>query len=81
MWLARGLRGSRGIKYQLEIIVYPPDRRRRDMDNVEASLKSAIDGFCQQIDIDDSQIVRTVKQKSAEVIKGGVVVLTLTPHV
>jgi len=40
---------------ELNIILYPPDKRHRDVDNIFASLKPAIDGVCKGLEIDDSQ--------------------------
>lgn len=34
---------------------HPPDKRRRDLDNMLASLKPSLDGICKAWKIDDSQ--------------------------
>lgn len=41
--------------YALELTFCPPDNRRRDLDNLFASMKGAIDGMCAALKIDDSQ--------------------------
>ena len=41
---------------RLRIAIYPPDNRRRDMDNIVAALKSYQDGIFRYIDMDDSKI-------------------------
>lgn len=48
--------------------VEPPDNRRRDLDNIHASLKSYIDGVAQAIGFDDYQIedVRIVRMGPAD---------------
>ena len=37
------------------IAFYPPDNRRRDMDNALASLKAALDGISDALGLDDSR--------------------------
>ena len=58
----------------------PPDRRKRDLDNAEASMKSAIDGMFRALWHDDSEIVSTFKKWGAKV-KGGCVNVTLVRSV
>ena len=53
-----------------------PDRRKRDIDNCLAMMKSYQDGVCSAIGIDDSRIKRTVLEWG-DVVKGGKVVLRL----
>lgn len=36
-------------------VVFPPDERRRDQDNIIASLKASADGISQAVGIDDSK--------------------------
>jgi len=43
---------------RLRIAIHPPDNRRRDLDNIVASLKSYQDGVFDYIGMDDSQITR-----------------------
>lgn len=42
----------------LRIAIYPPDNRRRDVDNIITALKSYQDGIFSYIGLDDSQIKR-----------------------
>jgi Holliday junction resolvase RusA-like endonuclease len=51
----RALLGDR--KLYLSIDFYPPDRRRRDADNLLASMKAAFDGISAALGIDDSLFV------------------------
>lgn len=44
-------------RLHLWIDFYPPDRRRRDDDNIAASFKSARDGIADAIGIDDNRFV------------------------
>lgn len=57
---------------QMKLTIYPPDRMRRDLDNVFSAMKSAIDGMSKGIGIDDSQI-RQVTLKWGDVVKDGLV--------
>jgi crossover junction endodeoxyribonuclease RusA len=61
---------------QAQFIFHPPDRRRRDIDNVHAMCKPFQDGVCRSLSVDDSRIKRTVLEWG-EVVKGGKVTLTL----
>lgn len=45
---------------QMTLTFYPPNKSRRDLDNVFASMKPTIDGMCQALEIDDSQIRRVM---------------------
>ena len=61
----------------VEVGVFPPDRRRRDLDNCLKSLIDAIQhGGAYE---DDSQIVRLVIEKR-EVFPGGRVIVTIGRH-
>lgn len=44
---------------ELAVVIdaYPPDRRRRDRDNIQRCLKSAFDGISDAIGVDDSMFV------------------------
>ena len=62
----------------MRVNFFPPDRRRRDLDNLLASLKPSIDGICKALDIDDSRIKWTVLVR--DVVKsGGEVVIDIKP--
>ena len=62
--------------YRMAITVHPPDKRRRDLDNVVASMKPYIDGLCAVLEIDDSQI-KDVSAEMGNVIKGGAVMVDI----
>lgn len=55
----------------VEIIIYPPDRRKRDMDNIKKALFDALQhaGLYK----DDSQIVDDHTIKINKVVKGGLI--------
>lgn len=54
----------------------PPDRRRRDRDNLLASMKSGIDGVCDALGVDDS-IFDPLIVSMKEPTKGGAVILKI----
>lgn len=61
--------GTLGVK----IYITPPDRRRRDLDNILAALKPSFDGIADALGIDDSKwetiwIVRCPVDKPGRVI-------------
>jgi crossover junction endodeoxyribonuclease RusA len=45
-----------GASFQVSVDFFPPDRRRRDLDNAFASLKPYFDGIFKALDVDDSKI-------------------------
>lgn len=54
--LERGVQLERGKKYEVKLVFCPPDKRTRDLDNLTTSMKSALDGMCRGLGIDDKQI-------------------------
>ena len=66
-------------KLQMILTIYPPNNVRRDLDNVHASMKAAIDGVCKGLEIDDSQI-RRVTLEWGTVVKAGSVELELKQY-
>ncbi len=58
------------------VTAHPPDRIRRDLDNVLSSLKSYQDGICQAMHIDDYQIIE-IRISWGIVIKDGAIIMTL----
>jgi crossover junction endodeoxyribonuclease RusA len=61
---------------QMQMTIYPPNRVRRDLDNVFSAMKSALDGICRGLAIDDSQI-RKVTLEWGGVVKGGAIEIEL----
>lgn len=45
----------------LQITFFPPDKRRRDRDNLIASLKAAMDGIADAWEVNDSRFVPTYR--------------------
>jgi crossover junction endodeoxyribonuclease RusA len=68
---ARGVRPLTG-PLAMEIVVHPPDRRRRDIDNVQKALLDALQHGSAYGD--DSQIIRLAIEKGEPVEDGKTVV-------
>jgi len=64
--------GPLAARYEL----YPPNRRKIDIDNLVAMLKSAQDGVCIALNINDSQI-REATYTLLDPVPGGKVVMTI----
>lgn len=60
----------------LGFFFYPPDRRRRDLDNMFAMCKPYIDGIADAIKIDDEHYKMSLEK--LEHVKGGKVVIEIT---
>ena len=69
-------KGTGNMNFQASYTFSPPDRRRRDIDNLLSQEKNYQDGVCAALEIDDSRIKRTVLEWG-DVTPGGKVVLTL----
>lgn len=63
-------------KVDVKLSFSPPDKRARDEDNMLASMKAALDGVSDALDIDDSQFVLT--HEVLPPVKGGNVRITIT---
>jgi crossover junction endodeoxyribonuclease RusA len=66
-----------GDRAHLTLRFCPPDRRRRDLDNMFASFKHGIDAVAEAIGIDDYGFAFTIAR--GEPVKGGRVEVTITP--
>lgn len=66
-----------GETYQVHatLTFHPPDSRRRDLDNMLASMKGALDGIAAALGVDDSVFTLTLKRGSPR--KGGAVSVTV----
>ena len=63
-------------KAHLTLRYLPPDRRRRDLDNLLAASKWAIDAISESIGLDDCHFNYTLIR--GDPIKGGVLEVTIT---
>lgn len=59
----------------LHITFHPPDRRRRDLDNLLASIKPHLDGIAMAAGVDDAGWSFTIRK--GEVLRDGEVIVTL----
>jgi crossover junction endodeoxyribonuclease RusA len=62
---------------RLAVTFSPPDKRRRDRDNLQASLKAHFDGISDALGINDSLFVPTYA--IGEPVKGGAVRIEIRP--
>lgn len=60
---------------ELDIKFYPPDARRRDLDNMLASIKSGIDGIADALEVNDQRFAFRISREAPT--KGGKVVVSL----
>ena len=66
--------------YAVDITFYPPDRRRRDIDNAFSSIKNHLDGACQALGINDT-LFKTFTLQFGEPVKNGRVNVGIKPLV
>ena len=58
----------------ITIIFYPPDKRKRDLDNCLSSIKYGIDGVCEAVGIDDYQFVKKLIVRGDPVSGGKIII-------
>lgn len=66
------------VSVSIQVTFIPPNARRRDLDNLIASIKPHLDGISDAIEIDDSRWIWAAPV-IAKPEKPGRVVVTLTP--
>lgn len=57
---------------------YPPDKRRRDLDGMFASIKSGLDGIADSLQVNDYRFGFEIHRRAP--VKGGKVVITIIGH-
>jgi crossover junction endodeoxyribonuclease RusA len=67
--------GEKPLEFYM--LICPPDKRRRDDDNILSAFKSTRDGIFHALELDDSLIMRTVIERG-DVERGGAVYVRLT---
>lgn len=72
-YAARGVPVSENA--HLSICFFPPDNRRRDLDNMLGSIKAGLDGIALAAGVDDYGWSLGIKR--CEPVKGGAVVITI----
>jgi crossover junction endodeoxyribonuclease RusA len=65
---------ARDMDLQLTLTFYPPDRRKRDLDNLYATFKAYQDGMFLALGIDDCKIERVILQRGNPIPGGQVFV-------
>jgi crossover junction endodeoxyribonuclease RusA len=76
MCRAQGLSKTHLEKAHLTIRFCPPDRRRRDLDNMLASFKQGVDAVSEAIGLDDYHFGMTIMR--GEPVKGGSVIVEVS---
>lgn len=66
---------SRGLT-PLKITFHPPDKRRRDLDNLLSSCKGMLDGMAEAMDLDD-RYFRPITIDFGDIVKKGEVTIEL----
>jgi crossover junction endodeoxyribonuclease RusA len=61
-------------RLEMTVVLYPPDKRVRDIDNV---LKPTIDALCQAHIFNDDSQIDVLFVRRAEVVKGGKCVVSI----
>lgn len=54
--LEKGVKLDSEKRYEVALVFCPPDYRARDLDNLTTSMKSALDGMCRALGINDKMI-------------------------
>jgi crossover junction endodeoxyribonuclease RusA len=77
-WLARkfGARNLAGRRLSVHLLFRPPDRRRRDWDNLIATMKAGLDGLADALGVDDAEF--RLSMDMAAPVKHGAVDVTIT---
>lgn len=74
----RGVERLETDRPRLVFAFYPPDARRRDLQNMPATQKAAIDGIAQAMGCDDARFRCVWPETWAEPVKGGAVLVEVT---
>jgi len=69
-----GFEARTGARYRVSMVFCPPDGRRRDVSNLHAAMKAALDGIALAMEIDDSAFVEH-EQRLGSLHYGGRVVV------
>lgn len=76
-WLtkAAGMTAPTDGSIALRIDFHPPDKRRRDLDNMLASAKCQIDGVADALEVDDQRFGYWLSREAP--VKGGAVIVSV----
>lgn len=76
--LNRGVRNLSAGRPVLMFSYAPPDKRKRDIPNVNAAMKAAVDGIADALGMDDSTFRYVWPDDFEEPAKGGAVLVEIT---
>lgn len=76
-YAAKEARAAIPADAELAIKFFPPDRKRRDLDNMLASIKAGLDGIALAAGVDDSGWSLSLDR--GEPVKGGAVLVQVRP--
>lgn len=69
-----GFEARPDARYRVEMVFCPPDNRRRDVSNLHAAMKAALDGIAEAMGVDDSRFTEHQQRMGAMHYSGRVVV-------
>lgn len=78
-WLGKEAKVGAWPDAVLRFTYHPPDRRRRDCQDVPNSLKASIDGIADAMGVDDYGFKVHYPPEFSEVRKGGAIVVEILP--
>lgn len=78
-WLTKAsdLRAPAEGGIALRFDFHPPDKRKRDLDNMLASCKAAIDGIADALEVNDQRFGFWLSRE--EPVKGGKIIVSIMP--
>ena len=76
--ISQGVRRVQAEGLAVDLRFVPPDRRKYDIDNLLARMKSGLDGLADILGVDDSRWSISI-ERAAEPVKGGEVQVTIRP--
>lgn len=76
-WLAKAAKVRPDPRAILVFAYHPPDRARRDVQNMPGRLKAAIDGIADAMQCDDHGFRPRFPDHFADPVKGGAIIVTI----
>jgi crossover junction endodeoxyribonuclease RusA len=76
--LSQSVRRIQTTTPRLAFAFHPPDRRRRDLHNLPATMKAAIDGIADAMGCDDAGFRCVWPETWGDVVKGGAVMIEVS---
>ncbi len=80
-WLAKQAKITPIPNAVLQFYYYPPDKRRRDAQNMPGMMKTTIDGIADAMGIDDHKFQCVFPTGFEAVVKGGMVKIIIRPAI